>query len=232
MNKYILHILQAQLLKMGSHLSLRSLWKFQMIINYLRLGRFYRDNNFYSNARLRNRIEIFDFIINNVFNERILYLEFGVYKGDCIKYFSSKLNNPTNRFYGFDSFEGLPDDFDVNGPVRKGAFDVKGEVPKIEDDRIIFYKGWFDNVLPYITNFPLHDRLILIMDADLYSSTIFVLRQIDKLIKSGDYIYFDDMSHVEHDPRAFETYIKETNKKFELICTDMRKNNVLFKCLQ
>jgi len=63
-----------------------------------------------------------------------------VFKGDSMRYWSGMLNHHETRLHGFDSFQGLPEDFDVYGPYIKGAFDVNGEVPHIEDSRVEFIK--------------------------------------------------------------------------------------------
>ena len=55
------------------------------------------------------------------------YLEFGVFKGKSINLFSSKL--PQITFNGFDSFEGLQEDW-KGWALPKGSFDLKGNLPK------------------------------------------------------------------------------------------------------
>ncbi len=39
----------------------------------------------------------------------IVYLEFGVWEGNSIIHLANKLDNPNHKFYGFDSFLGLPE---------------------------------------------------------------------------------------------------------------------------
>ena len=67
------------------------------------------------------------------------FLEFGVYKGHSIQYWSQMNCNPQSRFIGFDSFEGLPEDWTKNVP--KGFFYAAGEVPQVDDKRVSFVKG-------------------------------------------------------------------------------------------
>ena len=64
----------------------------------------------------------------------VLYLEFGVFEGASMRRWSTALKNPASLLHGFDSFEGLPEDFDFKYP--KGHFDVGGSLPDIDDDRI------------------------------------------------------------------------------------------------
>ena len=49
----------------------------------------------------------------NLDNEVIDYFEFGVASGDSFKWWLTRLMNSSNRFYGFDTFEGLPEHWGV-----------------------------------------------------------------------------------------------------------------------
>jgi O-methyltransferase len=130
--------------------------------------------------------------------------------------------------HGFDSFVGLPEEW---ADKRSGEiFNAAGEIPVIADPRVQFFKGWFDQVLPtYVV--PDHELLILIMDADLYSSTSYVLRQLRPYIRPGTLIYFDEMNHVEHEPRAFDEFMQETSLKFKPIAADRTLTYAFFECV-
>ena len=132
--------------------------------------------------------------------------------------------------HGFDSFEGLPEDFDVAGPYVKGTFATGGAMPRIDDPRVKFFKGWFEETLPSYRP-PDHDVLVVCMDADLYSSTILVLRHLRQWIVPGSFIYFDDMSRPEHEPRAFDEFMKETGLSFRLVAADRSLNTAFFECV-
>lgn len=70
-----------------------------------------------------------------------LWLEFGVFEGKTINYISKFT---TDKVYGFDSFEGLPEKW--TDQFDKGAFKVS-ELPKVNDN-VVLVKGWFDETLP------------------------------------------------------------------------------------
>ena len=126
---------------------------------------------------------------------------------------------------------GLPEDFDVlNGPCHKGRFSTGGVAPVIHDARVEFFKGWFDQVLPAYRP-PEHEVLFITLDADLYSSTICVLRHLMPWIQPGTFIYFDELSRPEHEPKAFDEFMKETGRAFELVCADRTLNRAVFKCV-
>lgn len=214
----------------GSRFSKRYLHQLQMVVNYMKLGRWMSEHNFHFNHRVRDRDAVFAAVTRQIRNQRVLYLEFGVFKGVSMRYWSRELKRPEARLHGFDSFEGLPEDFDVNGPYNKGTFDVGGVVPDINDTRVQFFTGWFDQVLPTYS-VPEHDVLVVNLDADLYSSTILVLRHLRPYIKTGTFIYFDNMSRPEHEPRAFDEFMKESGLKFQPVSADQSLNCAFFQCI-
>ena len=67
------------------------------------------------------------------------YLEFGVYQGESIKFWTSINKASQSRFFGFDSFEGLPEDWRDGQP--RGHFDTRGSTPIIDDGRVRFCQG-------------------------------------------------------------------------------------------
>ena len=72
-----------------------------------------------------NRFALFDRALHAVDSRREgLYCEFGVYTGSAINYIASKIDT---TIHGFDSFEGLPEDWRTG--AAKGTFKVDG-LPK------------------------------------------------------------------------------------------------------
>lgn len=133
------------------------------------------------------------------------FLEFGVYKGHSIQFWSQMNRDPQSRFIGFNSFEGLPEHWTKKVP--KGAFYAGGAVPQIDDERISFVKGWFQNTLPgFLNGFSPRSRLIVHNDSDLYSSTLFTLANLNMLLVPGVVVILDDFSHATHVFRAFADY--------------------------
>ena len=80
----------------------------------------------------------------------VVYLEFGVFEGASIKIAVDAFGEKLKNAYGFDSFEGLPDDWKHSfGKIsEKGSFNVDGKMPDIELENVSFVKGWFENTLP------------------------------------------------------------------------------------
>jgi len=215
------------LTRIGARSSDRQLEQVQATVNYLKIGRWMKSRGFELIPRVRTREDVWDSVAKRISNRRLLYLEFGVADGASIAYWSNRVTRRDAIFHGFDSFEGLPED---GGPWKKGQFDRKGETPLFSDSRVQFFKGWFNDSLPAYSP-PAHDVLVINMDADLYSSTIYVLRQLRPFMRAGTFIYFDEMNRVEHEPRAFDDFVKESGVRFWPVCADRTLAFVSFECL-
>jgi hypothetical protein len=136
-------------------------------------------------------------------SDKILYVEFGVYKGESIRNAARQNTNSESVFIGLDSFEGLPADW---GDLPKGSFSTDGITPVVDDQRISFIKGWFQNSWDglYERLKTLKDhKLVVHLDADLYSSTLFALTKID-ILKENYIAVFDEFTG--HETRALFDY--------------------------
>lgn len=111
-------------------------------------------------------------------------LEFGVFRGESLNVIAK--HRPV---VGFDSFSGLPEDWTPRHP--RGTFGLD-EVPEV-DERAELVVGWFDDTLPQF----LKDRSdasidFVHLDADLYSSTKYVLSSIFDRMSPGCVLLFDE----------------------------------------
>jgi Macrocin-O-methyltransferase (TylF) len=143
---------------------------------------------------------------------------------------SKLLKNRASRLHGFDSFEGLPEDWDPHGGsiLGKGHFSTQGNIPQVPDDRVKFFKGWFEQTLPRY-EFVDSPVIVLFMDADLYSLTSYVLKTLRPHIKVGSIIYFDEFWDRHHELKAFDEFLKETDTRFELLAATYGMRNVAFR---
>ena len=140
-------------------------------------------------------------------NKKLAYLEFGVASGNSFKWWVSKNENAHSRFFGFDTFEGLPEDW--GGFFKKG--DMTYSVPELHDERGLFVKGLFQDTLTDIISKNIDDLSssdirIIHCDADLYSATIFALSQMYPLLRKGDIIMFDEFNVPMHEYKAFKEF--------------------------
>jgi O-methyltransferase len=134
----------------------------------------------------------------------ITYLEFGVADGETFGWWLKKITHPDARFYGFDTFQGLPENWGVH---KKGAFSNEGKIPAFNDDRCHLYKGLFQETLqPFLKNFATNQPKLILLDADLYSSTLFVLTTLAPLLQNGDILLFDEFNSPRHEFRAFKDF--------------------------
>jgi hypothetical protein len=146
-------------------------------------------------------------------DKSLTYLEFGVFEGYSIKFIAENYPELNSSFYGFDSFVGLPENWFAT--MEKGMFDVGGRAPSIDDSRVTFVKGWFQNSLPpFLKEVAFADKLVVHLDADLYSSTLFVLMQLDAF-KRPYHAIFDEFTGQE--TRALHNYQQASGAKVEFI---------------
>ncbi len=230
MNKALLRAFKRLLTALGAALPDRALHNLGMVLNYMRLGRWMRRMGFRFPVRLPQREQVFEVAAARISDKQVVYLEFGVYQGKSMRWWSQALKHPDSQLHGFDSFEGLPEAYDdAGGKYVKGWFSTGGQIPQIEDRRVQFHKGWFEETLPAF-EMPSHEVLFINLDADLYSSTIYVLKQLRPHIRPGVYLYFDDMSRPDHEPRALEEFLRESGLRLRPLAADVTLNNALFVC--
>ncbi len=143
-----------------------------------------------------------------------LYLEFGVWKG----YWLNKMAAMKQvRFYGFDSFEGIPEAWSV---YPKHHFDLGGCLPDVLPN-VELIKGWFDQTIPpFIESHP-EPVAFIHMDCDLYSSTMTVLNLLRPRLQVGTTIVLDDYlvepGWDQAEFRAFHEFVQANKIEFEYL---------------
>ncbi len=145
----------------------------------------------YHPMRLLDHREMeYKFCMQNIKLDDGLFLEFGVYNGASINILS-KLK-PDKVFHGFDTFTGLPEDWDMgHKKIRAGSFSLE-RLPEVEKN-VILHKGLFDkSITEWIKKYKEKISFINI-DCDLYSSTKTVLEKLNSQIVKNTIIRFDDL---------------------------------------
>ena len=106
-------------------------------------------------------------------NKEYFYIEFGTFKGASANFFSKFIN----KFYTFDSFEGLRNDW-VGTKLPKGHFNLDKKTLKLNSN-VEPIVGWVEDTLDdfLIKNNPKIN--FVHMDMDTYSSTKFTLEKIN-----------------------------------------------------
>ena len=143
------------------------------------------------------------------------YLEFGVWEGRSIKQWAQLNTHPDSRFYGFDTFEGLPEDWE---DCDRGHFTTGGKSPTVSDPRIAFVKGLFQDTLYGFLEGRIFDRqLVVNADCDIYSASLFVLAVMDRFMRPGTKIILDDFASLEHQFRAFVNYVQAFGREWKAL---------------
>jgi O-methyltransferase len=156
------------------------------------------------------------------------YYEFGLFKGYSFwaaQKAADARGAHSMRFFGFDSFAGLPD---VSGPDKTETGDFyKGQYACAYDavrdaldnagvdwDRTVLIPGYFsESLTPELRDkHGMRDVAIALIDCDLYASTADVLRFVDPLIRDRSILIFDDWNCFDGDNdkgqrRAFREYL-------------------------
>ncbi len=146
------------------------------------------------------------------------YLEFGVFNGSSIgsAYLTAKkMNLKSMRFFGFDSFQGLPKGTDEEHDVlKKGFYGCSFEKMRtclkrrsVNPNNITWIKGWYDKTLndKTIKRYDLGKIGIVFIDCDTYSSSKTVLDFLAPLITEPAIFCFDDW-------KLYDMDIKETGE--------------------
>ena len=143
------------------------------------------------------------------------YYEFGVFKGHAFwqaQLAARELGMEQMRFFGFDSFEGLPpvegvDDIE-DGPFYEGQFAwpldaVKKELDQRGTDwnRCFLVKGYFEQSLSETTatRYGMGKASVVLMDCDLYHSASVALEFLKDKLVDGTILIMDDWNAFGHD---------------------------------
>ena len=148
---------------------------------------------------LDNRVMEYQFCMQNIQNTKGHYMEFGVFEGKSINYLASL--NKKVTFHGFDSFEGLPEQWFMGHKViEKGHFAVS-ELPKVVPN-VVLHEGWFEDTIPVWKKDHKEHISFINIDCDLYKSTQTILSLLNDQIVSGTLLRFDDLlpSHISPYP--------------------------------
>lgn len=193
---------------------------------FISCGYLLKSEGLYNHSKVRafkERREMHRYIVSQYLSpeDKIHYMEFGVFWGQTFRIWVEGNKNPGTRFAGFDTFTGLPEDW---GSEKKGTFSAGGNLPDIHDSRIDWQVGLIQDTLPlYVSKIAKEERKVIHIDVDLYNATLITLVHVQPYLRRGDLIIFDD----------FFTFTKTTHE-FKAFCDflDLYKTDYkpLFKC--
>lgn len=185
--------------------------------------------NFIRGHEVYSRFNLLNYSVNEA-KIKGLFLEFGVRDGISLKFLAEC--RPDKRFYGFDSFKGLPEGWGNIYP--KGWLKVD-QPPHISGD-VILIEGLFQDTLELFLEDHPEPVSFLHMDADIYSSTNYVLSTLadaGRIVK-GTIIEFDEVFRQAHQKvlydeyRAYKDFVEKYDVKVRWLKYFQIKGNICF----
>ena len=169
----------------------------------------------------------FDAIVKKSITSKPFY-EFGVWRASSFKY----LIKVFKKGYGFDTFTGLPKDWDVGGRIEKaGAYTSDGNVPKIQGAEFIV--GKFEDTLPVFFSKHRPMASVINFDADLYSSTICALNFSKTVMDKDTVLIFDEFiineSWEQDEFKALNEFCSINHYSYEVIAVSFFTKQVAVK---
>jgi tetratricopeptide (TPR) repeat protein len=157
-----------------------------------------------------------------------LVLEFGVRRGTSIRHLAGAAGQTV---HGFDSFEGLPEDW---GAEQASVLTTDAQLPEVPAT-VTLHAGWFENTLPgFLAGHPGPVRLVNI-DSDLYSSARFVLFALAERIGPGTVLVFDEMignrTWADDEYKAFGEFVAAHPMSWQVIAISPATKQVAIKIL-
>jgi O-methyltransferase len=151
------------------------------------------------------------------------YYEFGLYTG-CTFWHAHRVAKRGTYFWGFDSFAGLPEPKGVDAETKefklgdyacsRAQVVANLKAAGVGSAKTKLIEGFYDQSLRFelIHNNGMESAAVVLIDCDLYASTILVLRFMTPLLQAGTVLLFDDYncfgaSNEKGERRAFAEFL-------------------------
>lgn len=184
-------------------------------------------DNLYKSKKFYQKFDLLSYAVDCAqLQDSEAILEFGVFEGESINYLASLTSN---KVYGFDSFQGLPEDW--RSGFEKGCFKLVGKPPIREN--VIIVEGWFEESIPRFLKYFSEEIKLLHVDCDLYSSTKTIFMLLEKKIKPGCIIVFDEYFNYpgweKGEFKAFQEFIRSSNLNYSYLAYNAHHEQVVVK---
>lgn len=158
-----------------------------------------------------------------------LVMEFGVFNGKSIRQIAALTKGPV---HGFDSFEGIPEDWNHE---TSGSYSTEGIIPEVPVN-VMLHAGWFeDSILKFIQKESGAIRFMNI-DCDLYSSTKTVLDALARQVVPGTVMVFDEyignVSWRDDEHKAFVEAAQTYGWQYEILSFSFVTKQVAIRITQ
>ncbi len=171
-----------------------------------------------------DRLDLLGFALSRAPAEGLV-LEFGVERGASLRHLAALT---PGTVHGFDSFQGLPQDWSGTKEVR-GAFSRRGRLPRVPANARL-HVGWFEATLPaFLASTPAPCALIHV-DCDIYESTATLFAHLAERIRPGTVIVFDEYFNYpgwrQHEYKAFQEFIAGSGLRYRYLAFAAEKGHV------
>lgn len=165
------------------------------------------------------------------------YYEFGLYQG--YTFYQAVKWSPDIHHFGFDSFEGMPENDEGGGFFAKRfSVSYRKVINNLLKNNAFSYKehlikGYFtDSLTPELQRELMNYRpAVVLIDSDLYSSALEVLRFMAPLFQEGTIVIFDDWFSFDSsggEQAALRIFLSE-NKQFIFKEIEESKQRMMFR---
>ncbi|HNC53163.1 MAG TPA: tetratricopeptide repeat protein [Accumulibacter sp.] len=157
-----------------------------------------------------------------------LVLEFGVFHGKSIRQIASLVGGIV---HGFDSFQGLPEDWNSE---TAASYSTRGVLPDVPEN-VRLHVGWFEESIPRFLREESGPVRFINIDCDLYRSTKTVLEGLAGRIVPGTVIVFDEYighpSWRDDECKAFSEAAVQFGWSYEIVCFSFVTKQVAVRIL-
>jgi len=167
---------------------------------------------------LLSREKVWDKLISAVARDRpVVVWEFGVAWGYSTNYWLQRLPQKDLAWHGFDRFTGLPRDWRT---YKAGDLSAGGSPPAIKDPRVNWYVGDVEETLPKVD---IHRdsaaQWVILFDLDIYEPTSFAWKHLQKQLRVGDLLYFDEAFDEDERRVLNESVIRNPNVQVSMFAS-------------
>ena len=124
--------------------------------------------------------------------------------------------------YGFDSFEGLKEDW-VGNLLPKGYFNLNKKIPKLKKN-VVPLVGWIQDTLEDFLNQHNPKINFVHIDVDTYETSLYILKSIKPYLDKNAIILFDELYNFpgwrNGEYKALQETFDESEYKFRAFSND------------
>lgn len=162
-----------------------------------------------------SRYALFKFLVPLLGDREGLVCEFGVAGGKSLNFLAGLM--PDRRIHGFDSFEGLPEDW--RDGLAAGAFRQEKLPGVLQNVKLV--PGLFNETLPAFLAENPGPALFFHIDCDLYASTKTVFELCNERIIQGTILCFDEFFNypgwLNGEYQAFKEFADSRQLRFDYL---------------